>query len=473
MRMRDGWRRGDSGQAALLLLAVLVVLLAALLWNADLHALATRKTKAQNAGDAAALAAARWQANTLNLVGQLNLAHLEALEAGDLATATAITSMQARISFAGPLTGLAAAQAAARRNGIPSDDDYTALLARHAEDVLEYARPVGGGMALPEPYPGAWVEYHDALMDIARAGVAAAPDNAKFFFDPDGDHILLSKDFYEAVAGRQWCWFFLNCSTGGDRTILDDFTDHTWFDPLPPPGPPLLRNPEIFGVGIETHETALRSNPFLARYLEAHYNATTNSLAATATWYFHSPAIWSTHWDGMSPDDEDPLPLAGPVRDEYDYAGADAVVRLHANATLLSPSASGEAREILWTAAAKPFGYIGDAASPVSGGEKLRPNAFGLVLPAYRAVRLIPIDAATSGADGSFDIDWRRHCVEHLPPYLGTGALAGGCRYCDRIRRFEDAAFRRQGSDWLRENSYKCTLPSHGGGHGGGTRRGH
>ena len=97
------------------------------------------------------------------------------------------------------------------------------------------------------------------------------------------------------------------------------------------------------------------------------------------------------------------------------------------------------------------------------------------MLPAFRDVRLIPIDAASSGGDGSFDLEWRRHIDEHLPIYLATGRRQGSCRYCANLDTWERAAFRREGSDWLRQYSHLCTLPAPGPGpgRGGGTRRGH
>lgn len=466
-----------SGQAVVFLLAILVVLLVAFLWNADLHSLVTRKTRAQNAGDAAALAAARWQAATLNLIGRLNIAHAEALAEGDFESIDSITNMQARLCFAGPLTALAAAQAAAKKNGIPENPEFTALLREHAAEVLKYGDPIGGEVPFPEPYPGAWREYHDTLMEIVHNGVAAAPDNARFFGDGDGAHILLDPGFYDAVAGREWCWFFLNCPTTGSRTILDDFTDHSWFDPLPPPSRPLFRNCEIFGLGLDVRHLRLGAVGGLEEFLRSRHDslagAGADAFDTPDNWYFFAAPVWSAHWPGMSEDDEDFLPMAGPVREEFDYSGADAVTRLYAKAPLPSAKDADERRDILWTAAAKPFGHL-EAGGPGGGPERLRPNAWGLVLPAFHDVRLIPLDAATSGADGSFDIDWRRHVDEHLEPYLATGALAGGCRYCGNIATFEDPAFRRRGSEWLSVNSYKCTLPSRGGGgHGGGSRRGH
>ena len=66
----------------------------------------------RDAGEAA-LAAARWQGATLNLVGELNLMHALALSAQDSAAVGAITNLQARLCFTGPLTALIAAQVAA------------------------------------------------------------------------------------------------------------------------------------------------------------------------------------------------------------------------------------------------------------------------------------------------------------------------------------------------------------------------
>ena len=105
-------------------------------------------------------------------------------------------------------------------------------------------------------------------------------------------------------------------------------------------------------------------------------------------------------------------------------------------------------------------------------GVTIHPEAFLVVKDGN--VRLIPMDSASSGGDSSFDIQWREHTDEHLPPYTASGTLADGCRYCNLIDRFEENEFRQKGSEWLVKNHHLCTLPSGSGGHhGGGTRRGH
>lgn len=72
-------RKKRNGQVLLLVLVSIVILCVAALWLADIHHIILAKDKTQNAGDAAALEAARWQATTLNLIGELNLLHALAL----------------------------------------------------------------------------------------------------------------------------------------------------------------------------------------------------------------------------------------------------------------------------------------------------------------------------------------------------------------------------------------------------------
>ena len=480
--LRSGRRR--DGQTIVFLLMALTVLVVIFLWNVDLHRIVAAKSLSQNAGDAAALAAARWQGATLNLVGELNLMHALALSAQDTAAVDAITNMQARLCFTGPMTALIAAQVAAKNNRIYSRDEFTSLLREHAEDVARYDEIVAGVPLFPEPYPGAWDAYAAMLSAIAADGLAAAPDNARFFGDSAGDHILRDPAFYDAVAGRIWCWFYLHHATSQNppRTILDDFTDHTWWPPLPPPSPPSFENSEIFGVGLVSHTVALEhlvdAETLTLGAAQQQIDFTgfleTNVMPVVENWYFYHPSFW-TSWDIMHPDGPEAFPVVGDVRPEYDYTGADAVVRLFAAAARVTPAASSSGSphdDILWTAAAKPFGYI---ESGGDDGQRLRPDAYGIVLPAFRDVRLVPIDASSAGAAGAFDIPWRRHIDEHLPPYVAYGTLDPDCRYCRLIGTFEDSAFRQQGIDWLLVNSDRCTLPppGGGGGGGGGSRRGH
>ena len=147
--------RRQSGQAVLFILLGLVALVFFMIFIADLHRIIQRKDQAQNAGDAAALAAARWQGSTLNLVGEMNLMHILALAVPDDQAIGAITGMQARLCFTGPLAGLLAAQVAAKNNHIYVNEGMTSLLTEHVADIRNnYSVDFGNGMVFPEPWPG-------------------------------------------------------------------------------------------------------------------------------------------------------------------------------------------------------------------------------------------------------------------------------------------------------------------------------
>ena len=113
-------RRTESGQIVLALVFLLVGLVFLFLAEVDIFSAARGKTRLQNAGDAAALAAASWQGATLNLVGELNLLRLAAACDPDREAATnavaGICALQERLAVAGPCMALLAANGAAREN---------------------------------------------------------------------------------------------------------------------------------------------------------------------------------------------------------------------------------------------------------------------------------------------------------------------------------------------------------------------
>jgi hypothetical protein len=464
-------------------LLVFTVLVFLLLFNIDLHRVIQRKTQAQNAGDAAALAATRWQASTINLVGELNLMHVLALAgvpAPDRAAIEAITNMQARLCFTGPLAGFYSSQVAAKNNHIYVDPDLTGFFRDHVNLIrTQYAHMVdeNGETYYKEPWPGAWDEYADMLETICADGIAVGPDNAQFFSIPQGSHILLSKDFYEAVNGLSWCWFYLY-----HRGLLESYNSYHDWPPLPDINPNTYENCEIYGVGLHP-VTAKLGHLFTEDMLEEMVTESglapegvpdlnsTNVMDSAETWYMYKSGEWGS-WDLIKPTGDFPFPAAGEIRPEYDYAGADVVIRLSAVVDRTTPGTGTQQGKVNWTAAAKSFGYL------EVGEEKRRPDsAAGFVLPAFRNIRLIPADTA-SGAQGSTsDVEWMIHVTRHLKPYLEIGKTEpANCIYCRALVSWEPKSFRQMGIDWLSVNSYRCKIPSGGGGgghRGGGSRRGH
>ncbi len=472
--------RSKRGQVLILLAVVLVILTVVGLWNFDLHKILRIKHLARNGGDAAALAAARWQAITLNLIGELNIVQAAALAdalnhgLSNSPVAAAASDLQGRLCFAGPLAGLAAAQLAAKNNGIHVQPDFTRSLLQHAtlvrrEYPIRYTPPYQN----PPGTPGAWEEYADMLEIIGRLGIAADPENRRLYADvSSSDHYLLNPAFYDAIASRDWCWFYFNA-----MSLLQTYRSwHDW-PPLPFFHDPEPINSEYFGLGLRTVPRLLAlptpaspDNPAThAQAWAAELSALTHQTVppeivwVETRWFCYRDADWFP-WTDRIPER---FPFIEPVRNAFNYAGADAAVRIEATLRRVSPGASGTT--VGWTAAAKPFGSLHDQQTP--------PHRFGLVIPAFHDVRLIPVDTSSAPAGGSRP-GWGIHIRLHLQPYLqaGPSALAPGCWYCDQLHRWENASFRQEGLDWLRQFHHLCRLPEGGGGSGGssgGTRRGH
>lgn len=475
-------RNRRRGQVAVFLLMLLTVLAFVLLWDVDIHHIITTKTRSQNAGDAAALAGARWQGIGINLVGELNLLHALALSANDAAAVEAITNMQARVLFTAPLMGFAAAQVAAKNNGMYAEDEFKQLVLQHAQDVANYGDEVGGVSIFSQPYDNAWKDYAAMLEAIATDGIAAGPDNTYFYNDSTGGNILLDKAFYNAVAGQIWCWFYNEDPYFQYPRPLYDYSNYTYWPKPPPPSPQVVYNSEFLPLWLmpqtipidQIHsntadllEEAAREGVDMTGFIA------TNVTSKTETWYVYESSRWGA-WALMATNGPGAFPLTGTVKPEYDYAGADVMFRVQASVTRMTPGLdnSANSNSILWTAAAKPFGAVGpDTAT------RLVPSSYGLVLPSFSAVRLIPIDACSGSGNGAFDIAWRHHVDVDLPLYLNTGAINNDCWYCQQLAIWENQAFRQTGLDWLSTNHYLCVRSTGGGGggggNGGGTSHGH
>jgi hypothetical protein len=449
------------------LIMILIILTFVALWNFDLHKIIYVKSLSQNAGDGAALAAARWQGITLNLIGDLNLMQAVALTDGRTNEAAEIAGMQARLCYVGPMIGFMAAQQAAKNNGVFNSVPFTSNVLAHADMVrTDYAMPgADGQMLFPEPYPGAWNEYADMIESIGAAGVAAGPDNARYYEDYTGTHLLLELEFYDAVGGQDWCWFHHHA-----MDLLLNYTDYHWWPDLPPRIPTAHpMNSEYFGLGLRTFPFVMDAADIALMAGIADERGLTGRLdrvsinSYTSSWYCYNNS-WAA-WAAISPDGADPFPATGELLPQYDYAGADAAIRVETEASRYTPGASNS--PITWTAAAKPFGYL---------NETERPNAYDLVLPAFHDLRLIPVDASSAPAGGAFNMNWRAHIENHLPSYMQTGLAdlsPGACWYCRQLVTWEGAAFRQSGREWLEEYSSRCRTSGPGRDNGGGRRRGH
>lgn len=480
-----------SGQAIILLLVVMVVALLAVLWNYDLHAIVSSKVRVGNAGDAAALAAARWQGITMNMVGELNLVQAAMILENPGAGIDEVSELRDRIALTGPLMGYLAAQSAAYLNLSASDERrissyYGSRLAQRATLYMTQ------GGAVPEPYEGAWLDYGTLLMDIADAGMVVECANPKWFLFYDGSHILLDASFYNAVAARYWCWFELR----GQGPLLEGYDGYTFWGPLPSFSQRPSVNSEFFGTDLERLESSLDVE--LANWSTSGSNAETtislwNTLyedavqnknigrftaeinapflfTGTYQWHFYEAQSWRMDNPWPTYDDDFPFREGWSVRPEFNYkGGADAAISTFIEAEHLTPGIHMDADSISWKAAAKPFGFL--SVTNGTGNEEVRmPQYFGLVLPAFHQARLIPNDISSRPV-GVSEPNWDEHIYEHLPLYIASGidAIRGsGCWYCRQLVQWEDPEFRAAGAAWLDAHSGDCYRSSGGGGGGGG-----
>ncbi len=468
---------GKSGQAIIFLVAAVVMLAFALIWNFDLHKTIFVKILARDAGDAAVLSSARWQAKSLNLIGELNIIQA-AMMSEDLAggqpvspEAESLSELRTRLSFVGPMVALVSAQQVAKHNGIFNNRGFSEQLYRHADEVrTEYQ------VRYEQPYESAdhgrtaWDDYADMLIAVAEQGMPVMPTNSHWFQDYASQaHYLLNPDFYDAVGSRNWCWFHFNA-----MNLLENYINWTSWPALPEIVPREPVNSEILSLKLSRIEL-LDSIPVLnadsdsnliedwrdAVNLHVASGISTNILTVATSWHVYDQNAWSSWRQFVGAG----FPFEGRIREEYDVVGADASVRLNVHTERLTPGRTSQS--VQWTAAGKPFGHL-PGPVPV--------NAYGMVIPAFTDVRLIPVDASTASNEGSRE-GWGIHIYEHLPEYMqrGPSALDPSCWYCRQLLEWERMGFRRSGRAWLREHSDTCHVSGPGPGPTprGGTRRGH
>lgn len=504
-------RRTESGQIVLALVFLLVGLVFLFLAEVDIFSAARGKTRLQNAGDAAALAAASWQGATLNLVGELNLLRLAAACDPDREAATnavaGICALQERLAVAGPCMALLAANGAARENlepHLPNDTLHLAAYQAMADmgaAVLTFARSADQREGGTRNWPTKNADYAEMLRAALSGGCWAGADNAAILpaVVTTGAHPLYSKAFYEAADAGNWPRICMNVFGGrhgeaaaallnwpGWGTVPEATTVFDW------------DNPEFYGVYLRRAEAgAVESGPLgkilavadglglggavdearVRRYDAFHFpvfaDGTPEEERFDARWWFLSPGRWRD-WHEVDPGGETRFPLRGRVKDEYNVKGAAAAARV---VNVLVPvSDAARTNLFAWTAAARPFGsWQGERADafPLSGtGGAGGEDALSLAMPVFTKARLIPLGGIGENELGAADLDWLTHVRVHVP----GGVHVRGCRYCGILDKWDDAAYRRAGGTYLMNHGHDevCAPPAHGGERpGGGTRHAH
>jgi hypothetical protein len=460
--------KAKSGQIVLYLVLVLVAITFLAVMNVSAYLGVSAKNKTMNAGDAAALAVAKYQGELLNKIGSLNIEHLKAAIENDEEKCNSIMKEVRETCFLAPLEGIRLGNEAAKANGIEIDDRMGQILKQHANDIrVHYA-------VTPELYPplweGAWEEYALRLELAIASGVYAGPDNIDFV-DAAGGHLLMVEQFYNAIAGRNWCWFHFNAPG-----ILGTYSSYQSWDPLPFADPEKRRqrcaNSEVYSLNLNPRTGSavdLLGTNLIMRLTGSTIEELQNSYIITnqsQVWYFYGD-MWRKWWE-MDPDGEWQFPVVGPPKKEFDVRGAAAVCRV----TKLIPDVISDSKgqKSVWSAAAKPFGTVENLDGETDVVTALR----NFVVPSFTDAKLVPLDAVGGKDLSTADPDWMLHVREHLPKYLddGPGTLPS-CYYCSQLKLWERDYFRQSGRRWLKYNSDTC-IRSHGPGPAhGGTPHGH
>ena len=184
-------RDRQSGQVLITGVVMMAILLLVILYAFDVHNVIRAKLKVDIAQQSAAMTGAAWQKESLNLIGEINLLKASALlmEGSEnwktplpdkkeeeeawrremQSRVDLLTEMQTRVSFIGPLIGFAAAQQAAKSNGLnrvnnalgtylellETDKRYDETRGGAAKYINNYLFPASTATVLPYfPTPG-------------------------------------------------------------------------------------------------------------------------------------------------------------------------------------------------------------------------------------------------------------------------------------------------------------------------------
>ena len=449
-------RQAKSGQAIIFLMVVMVIGILAVVWSFDLHRVVNAKLRMRNAGDSAALSAARWQGYTLNMIGDLNLIEAALIAAteedGEFETppeAYEVHELRARLDYVGPLAAFAIAQQAAFNNGALPNPALAENLLRMAAD---YRDEIGWN-----PYPNAREEYADLLENLAVRGVAVSSYGLQL-----PRHPLVQEQFYGAIAqalAEWWCpmyryryqlenydgyegWSKLNLEELKYRQIMDLRLDDFW-------------NVDTSGNWLMPSSAVPDEDDYieeLGEYLleleftDDYGGGIDGFYGDEAPWHVYNNS-WAKRWPrpAFYNDETDErggrFPIYSGVKPQYNYLGAVAGISMAADVHrgILS-SSDNETVGLAYKAKAKVFGFLNAEEGLVP------PSYFGFVLPCFQDVRLVHSDIGEKQISGQF----YEHITRHLEPYMdgGPAACDPECNYCRLLIEWETLD-RKAGMEWL------------------------
>ena len=456
--------KARKGQVALYLVAVLVAIAVLVFMNVDVFLAIRAKNHATNAGDAAALAVAGFQGQLLNRVGEENIELLKCALANDWTECAEIMERQRRLIFLEPLEGIRIGSMAAKNAlaGCESGggDHAEVFESSKMQKILQqHVFDVRGVFAadpelFPQPWQGAWEEYAQRLELAIGGEVIAGPENAEFA-SAYTCFPLLDQEFYNAIAGRMWCWFKWN------GEWLFDRDSHNM--PRPVYAPDRKRdNSEVYSLHLDVKALPMVLDEEWTNIIMRLTECTAADIAQS--WMLTNGTVklafydyrWGS-WTESGFSVEHGFPIVGDVKPEYDVYGCAALCRVIRG-------------DYAWTAAAKPFGSLEN----LEGETDVVTCLKRIVTPAFTDVRLVPVDSVGGRDLHTADYDWMIHVRDHLPGYFVNGPSFTHCWYCLQLELWEHESFRDKGRRWLQYHSDDCVRPRPGSNNDyGGTAHAH
>jgi Putative Flp pilus-assembly TadE/G-like len=251
------------GQTLIFMLMLMIILTFVAFSVYDTQHVVVQRVRTQIASDAAALTGARWQAASLNAIGEINLLKVttqivtsgpqpfggvEGNYAQYQPLFSALDKLQARLAITGPMMGVLYAEQAAKLNGMHSIPAFGTLFA----NIAEFVQLSDGNPSIVND-PWLWwpvfdpnnktdmeerrqllMDYAALCQEIADEGVAALPnmwgnsDRVPDLMDwshatPYAREYLANRMFYAAIAGQDWCFL---------KPLLWIYTDWTFWGPV-------------------------------------------------------------------------------------------------------------------------------------------------------------------------------------------------------------------------------------------------
>ena len=465
-----------SGQVALVLVFLLTGLVLLFTLNVELFVSTRKKLRLQNIGDASSVVVARWQGMTLNLIGDLNFAHIKALsdKPADESTTNfiaGITALQRHLKSIGPLIGFDLANKLAERNGAQAScgmKEATEIIADSTDNV-----------------------YTGLVKKITSGGVFAGIDNTR-----SPTEILTKPSFYKAVQAEN---FQALCAMGGYCHTLPSVGI------IVPSAEDMFNRGCIGSVGVQEYSFTDKYSmidSMIDSFVDmsnmcGYRNANINPDNLRTNKAIILSAEHALMWNTFDPEEWRTLPSAlqkerFPWIDNFDvnptYAvmGGSCTIRIE-DAYITTNTLVKETEkfdfDIYSGEKITPVARFGDNISYIvttniivaqsaakvigtfNGGVVTKQTISPpLVLPVFSAVRCVPFTFGANGCESMADIDH----VRSFPRCSGDSSM-----YQAILDKYHSVEFGNRASKWFANNDCDkvCRPPGSGRGQGGGTER--